>query len=209
ARHPERLVVIDYNRQSLDAVVSDRLCLRLDNIFHDMGWRVVTLKYGRRMTEAFVKRGGDALKSWIDESSNKLYSALSFQGGQAWRAQLLADIGNMPGVEELLASYDDQALHSIMTDLGGHDLDTLTEAFHAVKDDTPTCFIAYTIKGMGLPFAGHKDNHAGLMTVDQIGVLKERLNIRDGEEWEKFAGLEDRASLQEFLRTVPFAEQTE
>jgi len=202
--------VIDYNRQSLDAVVSDRLCLRLDNIFHDMGWRVVTLKYGRRMTEAFVKRGGDALKAWIDESSNTLYSALSFQGGQAWRAQLLADIGNMPGVEELLASYDDQALHSIMTDLGGHDLDTLTEAFHAVKDDTPTCFIAYTIKGMGLPFAGHKDNHAGLMTVDQIGVLKERLNIRDGEEWEKFAGLEDRAdSLQEFLRTVPFAEQTE
>jgi pyruvate dehydrogenase E1 component len=94
--------VIDYNRQSLDAVVSDRLCLRLDNIFHDMGWRVVTLKYGRRMTEAFVKRGGDALKAWIDESSNTLYSALSFQGGQAWRAQLLADIGNMPGVENCL-----------------------------------------------------------------------------------------------------------
>ena len=31
----------------------------------------------------------------------------------------------------------------------------------ASTTDRPTCFIAYTIKGFGLPFAGHKDNHAG------------------------------------------------
>ena len=202
--------VIDYNRQSLDAVVSDRLFHRLDNIFQDMGWRVVTLKYGRRMSETFRKCGGDALKAWIDESSNTLYSALSFQGGQAWRSQLLADIGNLPGVEELIASHDDQALHAVMTDLGGHDLETLTHAFRAVKDDVPTCFIAYTIKGMGLPFAGHKDNHAGQMTAEQIATLKRRLNIRDGEEWEKFAGLEDKAeALEAFIRNVPFAQPTE
>jgi pyruvate dehydrogenase E1 component len=36
-------------------------------------------------------------------------------------------------------------------------------AFHAVTDDRLTCFIAYTIKGYGPPFAGHWDNHAGLM----------------------------------------------
>jgi hypothetical protein len=39
--------VIDYNRQSLDAVVSDRLFGRIDAMFEMMGWRVVTLKYGR------------------------------------------------------------------------------------------------------------------------------------------------------------------
>ena len=39
--------VIDYNRQSLDAVVSDRLFGRIDAMFEMFGWRVVTLKYGR------------------------------------------------------------------------------------------------------------------------------------------------------------------
>jgi pyruvate dehydrogenase E1 component len=48
-----------------------------------------------------------------------------------------------------------------MTNLAGHDMDSVLAAFHAVEDDRPTCFIAYTIKGFGLPFAGHKDNHAG------------------------------------------------
>src|SRR6516165_4320615 len=38
--------IIDYNRQSLDAVVSDRLFGRIDAMFEMMGWRVVTLKYG-------------------------------------------------------------------------------------------------------------------------------------------------------------------
>ena len=40
-------------------------------------------------------------------------------------------------------------------------METLVEAFDAAKDDVPTLFIAWTIKGFGLPFAGHKDNHAG------------------------------------------------
>lgn len=202
--------VIDYNRQSLDAVVSDRLFTRLDGVFKDMGWNVVTLKYGRRMSGVFTRRGGDVLKDWIDESSNTLYSALSFQGGQAWRRQLMDDIGSMPGVDELLSSMDDDALHAVMTDLGGHDLDTLTQAFRSVRDDTPTCFIAYTIKGMGLPFAGHKDNHAGQMTAEQVALLRQRMGIRDGDEWEKFAGLEAQAGdLDAFLRSVPFAQPVE
>ena len=42
------------------------------------------------------------------------------------------------------------------------------------EGDQPTCFIAYTIKGMGLPFAGHKDNHAGLMTKEQMELFRAR-----------------------------------
>ena len=67
-----------------------------------------------------------------------------------------------------------------MTNLGGHDLDSVREAFHGVEDDRPHCFIAYTIKGFGLPFAGHKDNHAGLMTPDQMAAFKEAHRIADG-----------------------------
>jgi pyruvate dehydrogenase E1 component len=202
--------VIDYNRQSLDAVVNDRLFPRLDGIFREMGWRVITMKYGRRMEQAFARRGGDALKAWIDACPNVLYSALAFQGGQAWRSQLLADIGDTACIQELVASYDDDALHALMTNLGGHDLETILSAFRGVTDDQPTCFMAYTIKGYGLPFAGHKDNHAGLMTAAQINLLKARMNIRDGEEWEPFAGLEDRAeALAAYVRHVPFNQPAE
>ena len=34
-----------------------------------------------------------------------------------------------------------------MTNLAGHDMQAVLDAFEGVADDTPTCFIAYTIKG--------------------------------------------------------------
>ena len=76
-----------------------------------------------------------------------------------------------------------------MTNLAGNDMQAVLDAFEGVDDDTPTCFIAYTIKGQGLPFAGHKDNHSGLMTLDQMAGFKKGMGIADGQEWDKFAGL--------------------
>ena len=45
--------VIDYNRQSLDSIVTERLFARIDKLFENMGWRVVTLKYGGLLETAF------------------------------------------------------------------------------------------------------------------------------------------------------------
>ena len=73
-----------------------------------------------------------------------------------------------------------------MTNLAGHDLPSLIEAFRANDHDKPTCFIAYTIKGYGLPFAGHKDNHAGLMTPAQMDTFRAAMNVRAGHEWDAF-----------------------
>ena len=79
-----------------------------------------------------------------------------------------------------------------MTNLGGHDIETMIETFRAAAadGDQPTCFIAYTIKGMGLPFAGHKDNHAGLMTKEQMELFRTAMGIRPGHEWDLFEGLD-------------------
>ena len=77
--------IIDYNRQSLDAIVADRFFNRLDTVFKTMEWPVVTLKYGKRLERAFARRGGDALRKWIDDCPNSEYSALAYQGGAAWR----------------------------------------------------------------------------------------------------------------------------
>ena len=84
----------------------------------------------------------------------------------AWRARIEGDLGKPAA--EFLDSHDDDALAALFTDLGGHCMESLVEAFDAAHDDVPTLFIAYTVKGYGLPFAGHKDNHAGLMTPAQM-----------------------------------------
>ncbi|HEY7005554.1 MAG TPA: transketolase, partial [Sphingomicrobium sp.] len=78
-------------------------------------------------------------------------------------------------------------------DLGGHCMDTLVQAFDAAQDDVPTLFIAWTIKGFGLPFAGHKDNHAGLMNPTQSTAFREAMGVREGHEWEPLEGVGDNA----------------
>lgn len=183
--------IVDYNRQSLDHTTADRMFRRFDDIFRTCGWRVVTLKYGKLMEEAFEEPDGEALREWIDTTSNAEYAALTYQGGEQWRARLTKDIGQHKGVAELLERRDDEALARLMTNLGGHCMESLTEAFDAANDDTPTLFIAYTIKGYGLPFAGHKDNHAGLMNTSQIEALRDQQGIAEGSEWEPYAGIGD------------------
>jgi pyruvate dehydrogenase E1 component len=199
--------IIDYNRQSLDAVVSDRLFGRIDAMFEMMGWRVVTLKYGRLLQAAFAQPDGHHLREWIDACPNSLYSALVYKGGEGWREHLHRDLNRYPGIRAILDSHDDASLHRLMTNLAGHDMESVLDAFHAVSDDRPTCFIAYTIKGYGLPFAGHKDNHAGLMNREQMAAFQRSMAVPAGAEWDMFAGLEMPADqLSAFLTSAPLAQ---
>jgi pyruvate dehydrogenase E1 component len=199
--------IVDYNRQSLDATTADRMFRRFDDIFETCGWRVVTLKYGKLQRETFKRRGGPRLEQWIDDCPNADFAALTYQGGPAWRARLFADIGDRPGVTELIDSFDDEGLAALMTNLGGHCLETLIDAFEAADDERPTLFIAYTVKGFGLPLAGHKDNHSGLMTPAQIAQLREKLGITVGAEWQPWGGLGANAAarLAAFVAESPLA----
>jgi pyruvate dehydrogenase E1 component len=130
-----------------------------------------------------------------------------FQGGAAWRKRLNDEIGDQGPVARLIEARSDDELARLMTNLAGHDLPALIEAFGKVDHDRPICFIAYTIKGYGLPFAGHKDNHAGLMTPAQMEGFRAAMGIRAGYEWDAFEGLSvDPAELQAFLDRVPFVQ---
>src|SRR5690242_17682957 len=198
--------IIDYNRQSLDAVVREGLWERYEQQFKNFGWNLAIVKYGSLQRAAFKEPGGDKLKAWIDNCPNQLSSALVFAGGAAWRKRLNDEIGDQGDVSKLIAKRSDAELAALMNNLGGHDLPALLEAFHAATSDKPTCFICYTVKGFGLPMAGHKDNHAGLMTPAQMAEFQKAQNVRPGHEWGRFEGLplsED--VLQDFLNRVPFA----
>ena len=200
--------IVDYNRQSLDAVIREGLYARFEALFRAFGWDVVTLKYGSLLEEAFAEPGGERLRAWIDTCPNQLYSALTFQGGAAWRRRLLDDIGDQGDVSALIERRSDAELGRLMTNLGGHDLATLLEAFEGIDHDRPVVFLAYTIKGFGLPLAGHKDNHAGLLTPTQMEGFQAQMNVRPGREWEKFEGLSlPAAELEAYLAKVPFARE--
>ncbi|MBK5569439.1 transketolase [Ensifer sp. SSB1] len=196
--------VIDYNRQSLDGVVREGLWQRIEGIFTAFGWDVKVLKYGALQQAAFREPGGEALRGWIDRCPNQLYSALTFQGGAAWRKRLTDEIGGEPGVADLLAARSDDALSDLMNNLGGHCLETLIRTFESIDHDRPTVFLAYTIKGWGTPLAGHKDNHAGLMTKAQMEAFQARIGVRPGTEWETFSAIPSPAPVKDFLKTVPF-----
>jgi pyruvate dehydrogenase E1 component len=218
--------VIDYNRQSLDSVAAEMMYSRFDEMFEAMGWHVITIKYGKLLEAAFERPDGESLRQWIDDCPNSLYSALCYKGeGQAhgalaqpanpgdpaargWRQHLEADLGGKPGIRALLGELDDTGLHRLMTNLAGHDMAAMIEAFESIADDRPTCFIAYTIKGYGLPFAGHKDNHAGLMNPEQMAAFQRSMGVGAGQEWDFFAGLDGPVDeLEALLETVPFAQK--
>ncbi|MFC7738489.1 1-deoxy-D-xylulose-5-phosphate synthase N-terminal domain-containing protein [Roseomonas sp. GCM10028921] len=200
--------VVDYNRQSLDAVVREGLWSRLEATFRNFGWDVVVLRHGIIQQAAFAEPGGERLRAWIEACPNQLYSALTFQGGAAWRRRLTDELGDQSEVSALIGRRSDEELARLMGNLGGHDLPMLLQAFEAARThDRPTCFIAYTIKGSGLPLAGHKDNHAGLLTPAQMEGFRATMGVRDGHEWDPFEGLDiPTPALRDFLAAVPFAQ---
>jgi len=201
--------IIDYNRQSLDGVVSDGLFQKIRQFFGTVGWDVVMLKYGKRLQAIGEQPGGDALLKWIEDCPNDLYSALTFKGQsgdpRAWREHVRKDLAGVSGIKAILDEHDDLALHRLMTNLAGHDMEAVVEAFDGVQDDAPKCFIAYTIKGFGTPLAGHKDNHAGLMTPEQMQRFRAEIGVPEGGEWEPFEHADLPAeTMRHFVKTAPF-----
>jgi pyruvate dehydrogenase E1 component len=201
--------VVDYNRQSLDAVVREGLWSIFDTMFRNFGWDVVIVKYGALQEAAFREPGGERLKEWIDACPNQVYAALCFQGGAAWRKRLLDDLGDQGPVTALIEGRSDAELAALMTNLGGHDMASLVDAFEKARGhDRPTCFICYTVKGMHLPLQGHKDNHAGLLTPTQLDGFRASQDVRPGHEWEPFEALDvPEDEMRDFIARIPFLQQ--
>ena len=196
--------VIDYNRQSLDGIVREGLFERVEKIFDAFGWNVIRVKYGALQRGAFEEPGGARLRDWIDACPNAEYSALTYQGGAVWRKRLLDDLGDQGAVTALIEARSDRELAALMENLGGNCVETMADTFASIKDDRPTCFLAYTVKGWGTPIAGHKDNHGGLMTKAQMAEWQAHMGVPEGQEWEPFATVDDVPGLKSFLGKVPF-----
>ena len=196
--------VIDYNRQSLDGIIHEGLWEHAEKIFTAYGWDVIRLKYGVLQRAAFDEPGGKKLKDWIDDCPNQDYAALTYMGGKVWRERLLNDLGDQGDFTEFLDRRSDDELGCLMENLGGNCVETMAKEFAEINHNRPVCFLAYTIKGWGTPIAGHKDNHGGLMTLNQMQKWQSNMGIREGHEWDRLEAVADKASFQRWLGQVPF-----
>ena len=178
--------VVDLNRQSLDRVVPTMGATRLAGMFTAAGWQVLTVKYGRVLTELFGRPGGDALRRRIDDMTNPEYQRLLRHGADRARAVLPGEGPEAPAIAALVADLDDEHLLAAVRNLGGHDLAALDEAFGAIDDTRPTVVLAYTLKGYGLATEGHPQNHSALLSVEQLHELAARVGVDPERPWEPF-----------------------
>ena len=179
--------VVDFNRQSLDRVIPGIRISQWRAQFEGAGWHVSEIKYGSRLKKAFAEKGSDAFKQWFDDIPNEQYQSLFGQKPEELRARFLD--GAPTGVGDFLKKYSDQELFEILTDLGGHNLESLLEGFAECDavTDRPSVVFAYTIKGYGLPIAGDPRNHSAQISEKQILDLRSKMGLSEADEWEKFS----------------------
>jgi pyruvate dehydrogenase E1 component len=181
--------IIDFNRQSLDYIAPEGRALEIRKLFEAKGWHVILLKYGSRQEAFFKQPHGDRLRDWIDECPNVEYQSLCRADGAHIREVIVNWHGKRDAeLARLLDALSDDEVKALALNLGGHDLPRILEAFHAAEriKGQPVAILAYTIKGWGLPIAGHFENHAAQLAHEQIEVLQRSLGIPAGDEWEGF-----------------------
>jgi pyruvate dehydrogenase E1 component len=178
--------VVDFNRQSLDRVVPGVRIQQWTQQFEAAGWHVVEVKYGRLLRKAFEAPGGELLRGWIDAMPNEQYQSLFELSGPELRGRFLD--GSPSGVASLVSDFTDDELRRLVTDLGGHDITSLLEAFGEcdAEKTRPSVIFAYTVKGWGLPIAGNPRNHSALLSSEQVDELRAEFGLDLVAEWDRF-----------------------
>jgi pyruvate dehydrogenase E1 component len=178
--------IVDLNRQSLDRVVPNIAAGKLQGMFAAAGWQVITLKYGRLLQDLFDRPGGDRLRARLDEMTNPEYQRLLRCGAEELRRRLPGEGPDRDRIAELVGRLDDAALVDAVTNLGGHDLSALDQAFTEIDDTRPTVIFAYTIKGYGLATKGHPQNHSALLSGAELRDLATRVDADPDDPWRLF-----------------------
>ena len=177
--------IVDFNRQSLDRVIPGIRIQQWRAQFEAAGWHVLEVKYGPRLTTAYAQPGGAALEAWIDAMPNERFQSLFGLEPAAVRERFLEG-----APAEVVAFFDgmpDADLASLVTDLGGHDMEAMLDAYAACDAvaDRPSVVFAYTVKGWGLPMAGNPRNHSALLSTEQIDDLRLRNGLTRETEWDR------------------------
>jgi pyruvate dehydrogenase E1 component len=181
----ELLWVVDLNRQSLDRIVPRIQTERLQGMFEAAGWQVVTLKWGRRISEIFARPGGDELRRRLEEMPNEEYQRMLRADARDVADRILS---GHHGAElaALLDAIPTPELAHAVRDLGGHDLGLLIDTYRGADTHRPTVVFAYTVKGRRLATEGHPGNHSALLTEAQMQALAQATGADPADPWRPF-----------------------
>jgi len=212
--------IVDYNRQNLDGTripnergLKGADCDRIERTCRDNGWRVLQVRHGRFREELFDRPGGVALKRLFEGGLSDYEFQMLVLKGDASEIRRTCGPGN-PDVEKLLEGLSDEEVLRAFSDLGGHCIEKLLEAYESARADAdvPSLIIAHTIKGWGLECAAHPANHSMLPSEEELGRLLGKNGLskddpfalfpEDSEESQYLAGRRDlfRAGIEEHLR---------
>ena len=178
--------IVDMNRQSLDRVVPHIAAGRLQNMFTAAGWQVLTVKFGKLLDELFDRPGGEDLRARILSMPNAEYQRLLRCSAQELRCRIPGDGPHAAGVAKVIADIDDATLLQAISNLGGHDITALQDAYAQIDDTRPTVILAYTVKGYGLPIQGHPQNHSSLLSDEQFAHLAGTLGEDPQQPFRRF-----------------------
>jgi len=198
------LWIVDVNRQSLDRVMADARPRQLAEMFRAGGWRVEELRWGRQLQALFARPGGERLQARLEAMSNVDYQRLLRVPVGGLRKALVTDAaGGIDGaLDRVVADVSDDRLAALVSDVGGHDLALILDAYDAAarERERPSVILAHTIKGWGLPFAGDPLNHTMVTSPAQMEELRAAFGVAPGEEWAGFAPGTPEAN---FIRALP------
>jgi pyruvate dehydrogenase E1 component len=197
--------ILDFNRQSLDGhritnqeIMSGTDDLRIQRMMEANGWHVVHARHGTLRRKLFARDGGLLFQELFEGlmTDYELQVLLLLTDGKTAREMLLA---KHPKVEKFLKGLSDAELFAAIHDFGGHDFQTLSEAFAATKKETsrPSMVIAHTIKGWGLKMAANPGNHSALPEESEMTELAQKTQIPKGLD---FARFDDKSKEAKFLR---------
>jgi pyruvate dehydrogenase E1 component len=185
AKLGELLWIVDLNRQSLDRVVPDVQIHRLMGMFEAAGWQVITLKWGRVISEIFTRPGGADLQQRLEAMPNEEYQRMLRVEPSEIADRIIAESAS-EALQALLATLAPETLAVAVRDLGGHDIGLMVDTYRTVDESRPTIIFAYTVKGRGLPTEGHPNNHSALLTEDQMAALASASGTSLDEPWKAF-----------------------
>lgn len=184
--------VLDFNRQSLDGNIS-RVIEKLNRIkarWAANGWQIIELHWGNKIKEAFANgTEGQDFQSVMESLDLNDYQLLTAKSGKDIKEELLARNPELiESLDRFFAQYSDEAFYELFTDLGGHDLAELTQAYaFSKKSKKPTLIVAHTIKGKGLrPLVGDPANHSKPLAQGEIDQLGQDLGIPQDDPFPAF-----------------------
>ncbi len=121
---------------------------------------------------------------------NEEYQGLLRRPGADLRDRLLtgAATSDRDVLAAVLGRTEDAELPRLISDLGGHDTDSLVRVLNEADTDRsrPAVIFAYTVKGWRLPFAGDPLNHSAMLNTEQIAALAPTLGADADDPWAAF-----------------------